>query len=880
MGALLLGAGCGSTVEQPDAKGTCGDGVCNWWEDANVCPSDCPCGNGVCDPGEDASSCPNDCGAGGGGGSPGRGNPDDFPTTCYATCDEACAQLATCGGESSALYPLTQDDCLTRCTMAEGGGYSPDISGTFKCCTSQADCAAVAQCGGWLKDSDVVASCTRYCDCRLQGYVTELTAGHAPPAGYRFAPDLLMLETSGACVDLSRSPRIHLLGDGKLKLVRIDPAASAADLAELEQDGRPLPTFVDGAGRVSAANGRLVLIVERPETLALALPIAERYGLDAGRELKMRLRDRPAARLYLLEGSDPWQTLDAASELGKMSGLRAELDLVRRYVPLYTPDDPLYPDQWHLHNTGQNGATASVDGRVSEAWDLTLGDPAVIIAINDDGVDLNHPEFAGKLEPALGFPADWETQMGQGLFAQHGTSVTGVAAAKADNTQGGAGVCPGCRILPHLLGPSSGGAFTVSDAEVAQGFTDMVDAGAWVINNSWGYDTGDPVYALGTTTVPPLAAVVQAGFDYAETTGRGGLGTVVLFAAGNSNDFIDPQTAYVTNVAVAAVDDLGLKPYYSSFGPETDIAAPTNGGINGITTTAAGQQYTPDFGGTSSACPFVTGVAGLVLSANPNLTAAEVRDILGSTATKIDPVFGRWDGQGHSDFHGAGLVNAFAAVDLASGGCASPELCIAPSDDCGASCGTLTQCGVCRTQADCAAGYACQALPSLGQLVCVAAKGANPCPSGTHEVNGYCLPLPATCNVCGGTETCNGRDDDCNGVVDDGSVCQGGPMCFIDGPGCGDGMACAGRHCVATCTTAADCATNETCESLKTQYGDVPGPKACMAPQTGGHNCQMRCEVRASTLDDAGLAAFVACMQDGAADCSVIDQCRALFPTG
>src|SRR5690606_18197207 len=214
---------------------------------------------------------------------------------------------------------------------------------------------------------------------------------------------------------------------------------------------------------------------------------------------------------------------------------------------------------------------------------------------------------------------------------------------------------------------------------------------------------------FGVGVIPQL---VRAAFDYAETDGRGGKGTVILFAAGNSNEVVNDYGAYESVLAVAAVDDQGLKSYYSNFGVAVDIAAPSNGGLNGITTTAAPSGYTNSFGGTSSACPFAAGVAGLILSANPELTAAEVRDILRASATKIDPVWGEWK-DGISPFYGSGMVNAYVAVQMARGACVDPATCQAPSDACGSSCDS-EQCGECRTDSNCADGYRCQALPALG----------------------------------------------------------------------------------------------------------------------------------------------------------------------
>ncbi|MBW2526805.1 MAG: S8 family serine peptidase [Deltaproteobacteria bacterium] len=821
---------------------------------------------------------------GGAAPAPDRGDPDEFPADCVESCAEACANLSSCGGDSSLGFPLEEADCLDRCDSAEGGDYWDDLSGNFKCCTAQTDCFAVAHCGGWLKHPDTEEACQWYCDCRYQNGLAALAAGREPPEGYRFAPDVVLVDPGPTTADLSLVRGVRVLREGRKKLVRLESAATQATVADLAHAGLLLPTFLDPRGRVSAATGDLILIVAGAPARAKALATADRLGLGHHRRLRTRLSRQPDAELYLLEGSDPWRSLDAWAELNRLPGVTAELDQLRYYERRYVPNDPMYGDQWHLRNTGQSGSTPSVDGRVSEAWDVTRGDAQVIIAINDDGVDLNHPELAGKLEAAQGFPADWEAQMSTSMsFGWHGSSVAGVAAAKADNDEGGAGVCPDCRVLPHLLAPltEQGGFEPVTDSHIAQGFEEMVDAGAWVINNSWGPSVQglDPIYADVTGEWPAIPAVVAASFDYAETTGRGGLGTVIVFAAGNSNFAIDSESGYETVVSVTGIDDLGLKPYYSSFGPEADVAAPTSGGLNGITTTSNESDYTDSFGGTSSASPFVAGVMGLILSANPSLTAGEARGILQDSATKIDPVFGAWNVDGHSDFHGAGLVNAYAAVQLASGACATPQDCVAPSDDCGSSCATGISCDPCRTHADCAADHVCQALPSLGRLVCVAAVGAGSCAAGTTEVNGYCLPSRPTCGLCGAAEACNGRDDDCNGAVDDGDVCEGGPLCFIDAPGCAANEFCAGRHCMATCTADAECGTNATCVLLKDQYGAAPGAKGC-STSGGGYasRCYRRCEVRASSLADEDLVAFLECTEYGQADCSLRQQCRELLP--
>ncbi len=184
------------------------------------------------------------------------------------------------------------------------------------------------------------------------------------------------------------------------------------------------------------------------------------------------------------------------------------------------------------------------------------------------------------------------------------------------------------------------------------------------MSNSWGPDNDDT----------PLPDATRAAIDYATTHGRGGKGTVIFFAAGNSADDTvhDNYVSYSGVVAVAASNNFDERSSYSRFGAAIAVSAPSNGGSLGITTTDvtgqagySSQNYTNSFGGTSSACPLAAGVAALVLSVNPNLTWSEVRDVLEHSADKIDTANGEYDGSGRSIFYGFGRVNARAAVQLA-----------------------------------------------------------------------------------------------------------------------------------------------------------------------------------------------------------------------
>ncbi len=811
-------------------------------------------------------------GTGGTGGEelPSRGDPASFPSECIESCEAACAALDGCDAAASSYFGMTSEECLGYCSLAEGGPLWGDISANFKCCASQSDCSAVQHCGGWLNHPDVALSCTKLCACfTSNAALLALAEGHVAPSPYRFAEHAVLVALPDAHAALPSAAGALLERQGRYVTARFSDAAGVHTLAQLASSGKLLPTFVDGQGRVSAATGRVFVRASTPIVLSRARALVLKHASSAPSKVSF------SSSLYTTTYPDPWDAVDAVNAL-RAAGIDAELDMLREHRMHYLPSDPLFPEQWHLRNTGQGESTSGVDARVSEAWDVTLGDPQVLIAINDDGVDLHHGDFAGRLQGALNYPGDWEALLTMGQFGGHGTPVAGVAGASIDDMLGGAGACPGCRVIPHLLALTDGfGSFQLSDAEAADGFERQVDAGAWVINNSWGLSLGNALYADDDQPAPDLPMVLEDAFDYAETTGRGGLGTVIVFAAGNENTLTDAYSSHPTTVSVAAIGDVGLKAYYSCLGPSITVGAPSNGGLTGITTSAAGGGHTPSFGGTSSAAPLVAGIVGLIFSANPNLTAAEARAVLQASATKIDPVFGAWD-EGRSPFYGAGMVNAYVAVRLADGSCADAASCPVPSDDCGAQCGARVACGPCRTEADCAEGHVCQALPSLGRMVCVANKGDDACPDGTDEVNGHCLPRAETCGVCLGGEECNGRDDDCDGSADEGDACSGAPRCFIDSPPCAEGTACAATSCVPACESDTDCPEGARCRDLKDQYGTSGGPKGCIQGQADG--CTFGCAVLASSLPDEQLYGFTTCMMNGLVACSSAFACAGLLP--
>ena len=358
--------------------------------------------------------------------------------------------------------------------------------------------------------------------------------------------------------------------------------------------------------------------------------------------------------------------------------------LFHRFVPndpyfAYNTANPGY--QWHLSNTGQNGATVGSDVNVTSVWDSYKG-TGVSIGIVDDGLEVTHPDLAPNVDLAHGFDFnDNDSDPSPDTTDFHGTSVAGVAAARGNNGIGGSGVAPEATLVGLRLI-----AAPTTDQQEADAFSYLTDLIA-VKSNSWGpYDS-----AFGYSGPDVLS---QQALEDATTTGRGGKGTVFLWAAGNGNgngddSNYDGWANSIHAIAVSAMNDKGRSAYYSEPGANILVCAPSNGGKEGITTTdrtgALGYNedggtveypdftdanYTNTFGGTSSATPAVAGVVALMMQANPNLTTRDVQEILVRSATQNDPFDGDWITNG-AGFHfnikyGAGLVNAQQATTLAS----------------------------------------------------------------------------------------------------------------------------------------------------------------------------------------------------------------------
>lgn len=340
-----------------------------------------------------------------------------------------------------------------------------------------------------------------------------------------------------------------------------------------------------------------------------------------------------------------------------------------------------FPPQWHLKKTSVGGQTIDQHASVEAAWPLSDG-TGTIIAVIDDGVDLDHQEFRSSAKIVA--PRDVTRKTNDPRPANgdnHGTACAGVACA--DGNFGASGVAPRARLMPIRFASNLG-----SQAE-ADAFVWAAQNGADVISCSWGPPDGDFTNPNDPDhhQVVPLPDSTRLAMEFAIKNGRNGKGCVICFAAGNGNESVnnDGYASYEKVIAVAACNDKGKKAPYSDFGPAVWCAFPSSNVFPsltpGIWTTdrsgplgynhgsaslgdAAG-HYTDDFGGTSSSCPGVAGVAALILARNPNLRWDEVKDVIKRSCDRIDTSGGKYDANGHSHLYGYGRVNAKKAVELA-----------------------------------------------------------------------------------------------------------------------------------------------------------------------------------------------------------------------
>ena len=329
--------------------------------------------------------------------------------------------------------------------------------------------------------------------------------------------------------------------------------------------------------------------------------------------------------------------------------------------------NPLYPFQWGEKNTGQYCDTLGFDINVENAWTITKGDPTIVVALLDMGVDLNHEDLQNNVLPGKSMLSNTNGQ--ETMADWHGTTCAGIIIAE-DNNVGIVGVAP----QTHLLPIKTGNSYHISDYNLCAAFQYLIDStNASIASCSWG---GTYNECLKNTIMQFI------------NNGRNGKGGIVVFAAGNhgGDEILSPGLHLPDCITVGALCPNGTRKdstsciegeWASCYGNGLCVMAP---GVMIPTTiritnvdqfTYAGDKYILDFGMTSAACPPVAGVAALVLSINPNLSGRKVKEIIERSCTKVRQDIYSYDSlapHGAWDYEmGYGLVNAYQAVLMAQG---------------------------------------------------------------------------------------------------------------------------------------------------------------------------------------------------------------------
>ena len=434
------------------------------------------------------------------------------------------------------------------------------------------------------------------------------------------------------------------------------------------------------AGRVlqDAKTGEVMLYTENffvkfkdevPDASCLA--IIEKYHLKVKSKLPF------AANSYFVQASEGTglEVFHIAEELlqeKQVEFCHPELVQERRFKTIH-------PLQWHLGKARIGDKSIDAHVNIEAAWKHTRGQ-GITIAIIDDGIDTDHPEFAGRIVHPFDATENNNDARPKDKSDSHGTACAGMACA-AGMQEGASGTAPEAQLMPIRLRSGLG-----SMAE-AMAFSWAADRGADVISCSWGptdgewWNPSDPVHTRSTA----LPDSTRLALEYALTKGRNGKGCVVLFAAGNGNEDIkyDGYCSYPGVIAVAACNDSSRRSVYSDFGdavwvcfPSGDFGwkpfkhkAPLSEGLR--TTDRLHKEgysegdYGNAFGGTSGACPGMAGVVGLMLAANPLLTPLEIKHLIRESCKKIDKKEGEYDSEGHSRLYGYGRIDAGLAVSNA-----------------------------------------------------------------------------------------------------------------------------------------------------------------------------------------------------------------------
>lgn len=267
------------------------------------------------------------------------------------------------------------------------------------------------------------------------------------------------------------------------------------------------------------------------------------------------------------------------------------------------------------------------------AWTVSQGTDAVVVAIIDNGFDLTHPEFAGKIVKPWNMTSNSNDVHPVPVDGgEHGTHVAGSAVGLANNGVGIAGIAPNCKFMPIQVAYDNG---MMTSLGIASGILYAIHKEADIINMSLGMMfppemselSVEEQKQLAKTLYPDEAIFWDDIYQFAAETG-----ILIVQAAGNSNLMagIDPSGRSDHTIVVAAQSPDLQRAGFSNYGEYTDISAP---GVE-IYSSVPGNGFA-FLQGTSMASPIVAGAAALVKSVYPEYTPKQIKDLLVSTATPV-----------------------------------------------------------------------------------------------------------------------------------------------------------------------------------------------------------------------------------------------------
>lgn len=477
-----------------------------------------------------------------------------------------------------------------------------------------------------------------------------------------------------ADITVTELPTIRIFNYKQSTALRLDPTRVAVRAATAPQQDAvalikgwwliPTPTTTRSAAEVRAFISARVVAPSAPYTAPVLLsddgePIVPTpdilvglvransaiapNAVPAGTQLQQpwaALGSMRRARTTLRNG---FAVIDAANALAVRPEIRlAEPDMIFTGTSDFTPNDPFFSLSWHQRNTGQIGGRAGFDLDADLAWDWTLGSPTQTWVVIDCGVDLNHPEFATRPDldedplPGKDFTGDNTEGFPASACDRHGTAVAGVVSARLNNRVGLTGIAPLCRLASARATTTiCGQLFYTTSSWTIDALNWAVSIRARVTNNSNSYRF--------------YSASISEAYELTRAQG------LIHFASAGNNSygFANFPGNLPAVMSVAATNRFGTRASFSNYGYNVDLAAP---GEEIITTDLLGNDgYSPDeylnANGTSLAAPNAAGVALLLLSIYPNLTSAQVEEILRQSSTPIP----NWS-------LGAGMINARAAL--------------------------------------------------------------------------------------------------------------------------------------------------------------------------------------------------------------------------